>query len=57
MMVVALIRCRQVGHDIDAADPRRIRCTRMDMAQVALPLGFGGTLFTYLGCTVLRPLS
>jgi len=54
MMVVATLRYRQVGRDIDAAEPRRIRGTRMDMALVALLLGLGGTLFAYLGYTVFR---
>ena len=57
MMVVATIRYRQVGRDIDAADPREIRGTRMDIALVALLLGLGSTLFAYLGYTVLRHLS
>lgn len=56
MMVVATLRYRQVGRDIDAAEPRRIRGTRMDMALVALLLGLGGTLFAYLGYTVFRHL-
>ena len=57
MIVVATIRYRQVGRDIDAVDPRGIRGTRMDIALVALLLGLGGTLFAYLGYTVLRHLS
>ena len=57
MMVVATIRYRQVGRDVDAADPGGIRGTRMDIALVTRLLGLGGTLFAYLGYTVLRHLS
>ena len=54
MMAVATVRFRQVGRDIDAADERRARGGRMDMALVALLLALGGTLFAYLVYTVLR---
>ncbi len=54
MMAVATVRFHQVGRDIDAADERRARGGRMDMALVALLLALGGTLFAYLVYTVLR---
>ena len=56
MLVMATMRYRQVGRDIDAPDTRRVRGTRMDVALVALLLGLGGTLFAYLAYTVFRQL-
>ncbi len=56
MMVVATMRFRQVGRDIDAADPRPVRGNRMDVALVGLLLALGSTLFAYLAYTVARQL-
>ena len=54
MMVVATIRFRQVGRDIDAEETRPGRGTRTDLILVGLLLVLGGTLFAYLIFTVLR---
>jgi putative membrane protein len=54
MMVVATVRFRQVGKDIDADVIRPARGTRMDIALVLILLGLGGTLFAYLLYTVFR---
>ena len=48
MMVVATMRFRQVAKDIDAADLRPGRGTRMDVTLVMLLLALGGTLFAFL---------
>ena len=52
MMVVATIRFRQVGRDIDAQETRPGRGTRMDRTLVGLLLCLGTTLFAYLAYTV-----
>jgi putative membrane protein len=57
MMVVATIRFRQIGQDIDATESRPGRGSRMDMALVGLLLALGSTLFVYLLYTVVRRLS
>ena len=57
MMVVATSRFRQVAKDIDAAESRPARGTRMDVILMALLLALGGTLFTYLTYTVVRRLG
>ncbi len=54
MMVVATMRFRQVATDIDAADTRPGRGTRMDVTLVMLLLALGGTLFAFLLYTVVR---
>ena len=54
MMVLATIRFRQVGRDIDAADTRPARGNRLDLALVGLLLALGGTLFAFLAYTVVR---
>ncbi len=54
MMVVATIRFRRVGRDIDAADARPARGARMDVALVGLLVALGSTLFAYLAYTVAR---
>ena len=56
MMVVATIRFRQVGRDIDAPETRPGRGTRMDMALIGLLLCLGTTLFAYLAYTVATRL-
>ncbi len=57
MMVVATMRFRQVARDIDAADVRPGRGTRMDIILVMLLLGLGGTLFAFLIYTVIRRMG
>ncbi len=54
MMVVATVRFRQVAKDIDAADTRPGRGTRMDVTLIMLLLALGGTLFAFLLYTVVR---
>ncbi len=54
MMVVATMRFRQIATDIDAADTRPGRGTRMDVTLVMLLLALGGTLFAFLLYTVVR---
>ncbi len=54
MIVVATLRFRQVGLDIDAPEVRSARGTRMDLTLAALLLGLDSTLFTYLAFTVVR---
>jgi putative membrane protein len=56
MMVVATIRFRQVGQDIDAAETRPGRGSRLDIALVGLLLALGTALFTYLAYTVAHRL-
>lgn len=56
MMVVATLRFRQVATDIDAADTRPGRGTRMDVTLVMLLLALGGTLFAFLLYTVVRKM-
>jgi putative membrane protein len=56
MMVVATIRFRQVGQDIDASEIRPARGTRMDITLVGLLMALGGTLFAYLVYTVAHRL-
>ncbi len=57
MMVVATMRFRQVAKDIDAADVRPGRGTRMDVTLVMLLLTLGGTLFAFLIYTVVRRMG
>ncbi len=57
MMVVATMRFRQVAKDIDAADVRPGRGTRMDVMLVMLLLALGGTLFAFLIYTVVRRMG
>ena len=57
MMVVATMRFRQVAKDIDAADLRPGRGTRMDVTLVMLLLALGGTLFAFLIYTVVRRMG
>ena len=57
MMVVATMRFRQVATDIDAADTRPGRGTRMDVTLVMLLLALGGTLFAFLLYTVVRRMA
>ncbi len=57
MMVVATMRFRQVARDIDAAEVRPGRGTRMDIILVMLLLGLGGTLFAFLIYTVIRRMG
>ena len=57
MIVVATVRFRQTGRDIDAAETRPGRGSRTDMALVGLLLGLGGTLLAYLVYTVARQLA
>ena len=54
MMVVATMRFRQVATDIDAADTRPGRGTRIDVTLVMLLLALGCTLFAFLLYTVVR---
>jgi len=54
MMVVATMRFRQVATDIDAAETRPGRGTRIDVTLVMLLLALGGTLFAFLLYTVVR---
>ena len=56
MMVIATIRFRQVGRDIDAAETVPARGTGLDIAMVVMLLLLGATLFAYLLYTVLRRL-
>ena len=56
MMVVATIRFRQIGREIDAAETVPSRGTRLDMTMVGMLLLLGATLFAYLLYTVLRRL-
>ncbi len=57
MIVVATMRFRQVAKDIDAADVRPGRGTRMDVTLVMLLLALGGTLFAFLIYTVVRRMG
>ncbi len=57
MMALATIRFRQVAKDIDAADVRPSRGTRMDVTLVMLLLALGGTLFAFLIYTVVRRIG
>jgi len=57
MMALATIRFRQVAKDIDAADVRPSRGTRMDVTLVMLLLVLGGTLFAFLIYTVVRRIG
>ena len=57
MMVVATMRFRQIAKDIDAADVRPGRGTRMDVTLVMLLLALGGTLFAFLIYTVVRRMG
>jgi len=57
MMAVATMRFRQVAKDIDAADVRPGRGTRMDVTLVMLLLALGGTLFAFLLYTVVRRMG
>ncbi len=57
MMIVATIRFRQVGRDIDAAETRPVRGSRLDIALIGLLLALGGTLFAFLAYTVVRRLG
>ena len=54
MMIVATIRFRQVGRDIDVPETRPGRGKRMDLLLVALLLVLGGTLFAYLIFTLIH---
>ncbi len=56
MIVVATLRFRQVGRDIDAAETRPIRGGRLDMVLVGLLLALGTALFSYLAYTVVHRL-
>ncbi len=57
MIVVATLRFRRVGRDIEAADTRPARGNRMDLIMVGLLLALGGTLFAYLVYTVARSFA
>ena len=57
MMVIATVRFRQVGRDIDSPDSRPARGTRIDTALVALLLALGMTLFAFLAYTIVRKLG
>ncbi len=57
MMVIATLRFRQIARDIDAADVRPGRGTRMDVTLVMLLLALGGTLFAFLIYTVIRRMG
>lgn len=57
MMVVATMRFREVARDIDAADARPGRGTRMGVILIMLLLALGGTLFAFLIYTVLRRMG
>jgi inner membrane protein YidH len=57
MMVIATLRFRQVGNDIDAADQRPAHGKGMDVTLVLLLLALGTTLFVYLLFTVLRQIG
>lgn len=54
MMVVATIRFRQIGQDIDAEETRQVRGTRSDVALIGLLLALGVALFGYLTYMVGR---
>ena len=54
MMVVATMRYRRVGQDIDAEDERPARGNVSDFALVGLLLALGVTLFGFLAVTVFR---
>ena len=56
MIVVATLRFRQVGRDIDAVETRPIRGGRLDMVLVGLLLALGTALFSYLAYTVVHRL-
>ena len=55
-MVMATIRFRQVGRDIDADETRPARGSRLDVALVGLLLALGTALFSYLVYTVAHRL-
>lgn len=57
MMVVATMRFREVARDIDAADARPGRGTRMGVILIMLLLALGGMLFAFLIYTVLRRMG
>ena len=54
MLVLATVRFRQVGRDIDDAETHPARGNRLDLALVGLLLALGGTLFAFLAYTVVR---
>lgn len=54
MIVVATLRFRQVGRDIDAAETHTARGNRLDVVLVGLLLALGTALFSYLAYTVLH---
>ncbi len=53
MIILATIRFRKVGFDIDAKDIRPGTSVRMDLVLVALLVLLGATLFVYLSYTVV----
>lgn len=57
MIVVATLRFRQVGRDIDAAETRPARGNRLDIVLVGLLLALGTALFSYLAYTVVHRLA
>ena len=57
MMVVATIRFRQVGRDIDASETRPARGSRLDIVLVGLLLALGSTLFAFLAYTVAHRIA
>ena len=57
MLVIATIRFRQVGRDIDAPDSRPARGTSIDTTLVGLLLALGMTLFAFLAYTIVRKLG
>ena len=56
MIVVATLRFRQVGRDIDVAEIRPARGNLLDIVLIGLLLALGTALFTYLVYTVAHRL-